>query len=193
MTSSWAPAEREIGRRRAGLPHVLADRGPDEHVAEAQQHEVATRGEVAVLVEDAVVGEEVLPVDGHHPAVCADGAGVCQVAIEERHADQRDGRRAGPGDLVERPRGGLDEARAQEQVLGRVAGDRELGKHDEVCTCGLRLAQMVEHAIAVAVEVADDGVQLGQRDPHGAILVLTGCERQRTCFRLIVANVTLPA
>ena len=56
------------------------------------------------------------------------------------------------------------------------------GKHDEVCTCGLRLAQMVEHAVAVAVEVADDGVQLGKRDPHGAILVLTGCERQRTCF-----------
>ena len=50
--------EREIGRGRAGLPDVLADRRADEHVAAAEQDELAAGGEVAVLVEDAVVGED---------------------------------------------------------------------------------------------------------------------------------------
>ncbi len=48
--------QREVGRRRSGLPHVLADRHADECLAEPQQHEVATGREVPVLVEHAVVG-----------------------------------------------------------------------------------------------------------------------------------------
>ena len=55
--------EREVGRRRPGLPDVLADRRPDEHLAEAEQEQVAAGREVAVLVEDAVVRQEALAVD----------------------------------------------------------------------------------------------------------------------------------
>ncbi len=56
-------AEREIRCGRTGLPDVLADRKPDEGLAEPDQHELAARLEVAVLVEDAVVRQEVLVVD----------------------------------------------------------------------------------------------------------------------------------
>ena len=55
--------EGEVGRRRAWLPDVLADRDADRSLTHAQDHEVASLGEVAVLVEDAVVREEVLAVD----------------------------------------------------------------------------------------------------------------------------------
>ena len=63
--------------------------GPDEHVAAAEQEELAALGEVAVLVEDAVVGEEVLAVDALQLAVGEHGARVREVAVEERAADER--------------------------------------------------------------------------------------------------------
>ena len=49
----------------------------------------------------------------------------------------------------------------EEQVLGRVAGDRELGEEDEVGAGLLRLAEPAEDPLAVPVEVADGGVDLG--------------------------------
>ena len=76
--------EREVGRGRAGLPDVLADGRPDQGVAVLEQEEVAPRREVAMLVEDAVVGEEALAVDRLHLAAGADGAGVVEVAVEVR-------------------------------------------------------------------------------------------------------------
>ncbi len=60
------PREREVGRGRAGLPDVLADREADGRLAEPEEDEVATLGEVAVLVEHAVVREELLAVDRLH-------------------------------------------------------------------------------------------------------------------------------
>ena len=59
--------EREVGGRRAGLPHVLAHRHADLAVAEPDEHEVAPGREIAVLVEDAVVGKEALAHDRLRP------------------------------------------------------------------------------------------------------------------------------
>ena len=47
--------QREVGRGRSRLPDVLADGRTDERLSEPQQHEVAARLEVPILVEDAVV------------------------------------------------------------------------------------------------------------------------------------------
>ncbi len=93
--------EREVGGGRPGLPDVLADRRPDQRLAELQEHEVAAGGEVAVLVEDAVVGQEPLAVDGRDPAAGADRARVREVAVEPGHADEGDDVGAGGRD---RPR-----------------------------------------------------------------------------------------
>src|SRR4029078_10406460 len=49
-------AEREVRGRGPGLPHVLADRWPEQRVADANQEEIPSRREVPVFVEDAVVG-----------------------------------------------------------------------------------------------------------------------------------------
>ena len=158
--------EGEIRRRRAGLPDVLADRGADEHVAAAEQHELSAGGEVAVLVEDAVVRKEVLAVDASQLPVSEHGACVCEVAIEERAADERGDPLRRGGDLVERGAGGLDEARAEEQVLGRIPCDRELGEDDEVGSGGAGLTDRIDDQRAVAGKIADDGVELREREPH---------------------------
>ena len=60
----------------------------------------------------------------------------------------------------------LDEARAKQEVLRRVAGDRELGEEDDVCAGLLRLVEPREDPLAVPVEVADRRVDLGERESH---------------------------
>jgi hypothetical protein len=175
--------EREVGRRRAGLPHVLADRRADQDVAVLQQEEVVPRREVAVLVEDAVVGQETLAVDRLDLARRAYRARVVEVAVEVRSADQRRDSARGACDLVERALGGADEPGAQEEVFGRISGDCELREEDEIRMGLLRLLQPAEDALAVAVEVADDGVDLGERESHRCSLG----------FRLSVENVASEA
>ena len=56
----------------------------------------------------------------------------------------------------------------EEQILGRVSGDHELGEEDELCFLPARLLESRENALAVAVQVADDGVDLSQCEPHQA-------------------------
>ena len=117
--------------------------------------------EVALLVEHRVVRQQLLAVDAEHPAVRADRRRVVEVTARLREADHR---RAAPGagrELVERLGRLRDERRPQQQVLGRVAGDRQLGEDDEIAARGLRLLVGVEDPLGVAVEVADDDVDLG--------------------------------
>jgi hypothetical protein len=99
--SSCAPASaRSV--RAARLPHVLADRRADQRAAVLEQNELAGRGEVPILVEHAVVGQEPLPVERLHLAAGADGARVEEVAVEVRRADQRDDPVRRARDLAER-------------------------------------------------------------------------------------------
>ena len=138
LTIICAPGEREVGRGRPGLPDVLADRRPEQDVAAAEEQQVASVREVAVLVEDAVVREEVLAIDAPQLSVGEHGAGVREVAVEERDADEGGDPLRRPRDLVERGAGGLEEARPQQQVLGRVPGHGKLREQDEVGARGAR-------------------------------------------------------
>ena len=158
--------EREIGRGRPGLPHVLADRRPDQRAAVLEEKEVVAGREVAVLVEDAVVREEALAVDRPHLAAGADGAGVEEVAVEVGRADERDDPAGRARDLCERALCGADEARAQEQIFRRVPGGGQLGQEDEIGAGGLCLLDPRDDAVAVSVQVADDGIDLRERKPH---------------------------
>ena len=140
--------------------------GPTTHVAEAQQEEVVARREVAVLVEDAVVRQVALAVDAPHLAVGEHEARVVEVGVEVRRADERGDPVRRLRDLVDRPPRRADEAGAEQQVLRRVAGDDELGEEDEV---GVRLAGLSEpldDAGGVAVEVADDAIDLCECESH---------------------------
>src|SRR5439155_26538952 len=146
--------DREVGGRRAGLPDVLADGRADQGGAAADEHELPARLEVAVLVENPVVREEALVVDALDGAVGADGAGVEEVPVEVREADERRDARGLAGDELEAVLGCMEEARAEEQVLGRIAGDRKLGEEDDVRARLAGLVEPAEDAPAVSVEVA---------------------------------------
>ena len=61
-----------------------------------------------------------------------------------------------------------DELAAQHEVLGRVAGDRELGERDEVGAGLGRVSGGVGHPSDVAGQVADGEVQLTERDASHA-------------------------
>src|SRR5262249_22691415 len=54
------------------------------------------------------------------------------------------------------------------QVLGRVAGDRELGEEDKVGACFPGLREQLEDSVAVAVEIADDAVHLCECESHSS-------------------------
>ena len=103
----------------------------------------------------------------------ADEARVVETAVlGERRADERRDARRSLGDLARRPRGGADERGTEQEVFRRVAGDREFGKDDELGACVARLCDPPNDAVAVAVEVADGRVDLGERDPHSLRLIV---------------------
>jgi hypothetical protein len=108
-----------------------------------------------------------------HAAVRAHDARVRKVAVEPRRADERDDPFGRTRDLLDRLVRRPYEARAKQKILGRVTGDRELGVDDEVGACGPRVLQRREDLRAVPAEVADDGVQLCQRQSQGFRLTVT--------------------
>ena len=175
--------QREVGRGWARLPHVLADSRPDERLAVLEQNQVATRCEVAVLVEDAVVRQEALAVDAADLAAGEHEAGVVEVGVEVGGADERRDPVRLARELLDRALRRPDEPRPQEQVLGRVAGDGELGEEDEVGARLTRLGEPGQDPATVAVEVADDGVDLRECESHpgGFLLSIENSTGWREC------------
>ncbi len=84
-----------------------------------------------------------------------------------RRADERDHVLGRSRDLAERPLRRLEEARPQQEILRWVARDGKLGEEDELGACCARLVEAGQDPVAVAVEVADDRVDLGEGESHG--------------------------
>ena len=82
--------ERLLGRRMARRPDVLADRQPDAEVAEVEHDRVVAGLEVALLVEDAVVRQQRLAVDGMDRPSDEHGERVVDVVGALGEADERD-------------------------------------------------------------------------------------------------------
>ena len=76
-----------------------------------------------------------------------------------------------------------DEAGLEQQVLGRVAGDGQLGEHGQVAALRPRpRSSAASDPVDVAVEVADGGVDLAQRDTeagHDVKRTGDGCSTRR--------------
>ena len=160
-----APVRVE-GRTRQ--PRVLADGEPD--VAATDRHPRA-RGpwdEVALLIEHAVVGKLVLRVAGGDRPVSKERGGVVQPGLGP--VDEPDDHIAPGGGLLREPLQGrqvvLDEFGTQDQILGRIPGDRELREEHDVGTPVRGARRPVGHARHVPVEVTDGGVQLAECDPN---------------------------
>ena len=85
-----------------------------------------------------------------------------------RIADQRNDAARLVRHLVKCALGGPDEARPEQQVLRRVAGDRELGEEDQLDAEALRFVDPPDDPVAVSGEIADDGVDLREAEPQFA-------------------------
>src|SRR5581483_11809571 len=122
------------------------------------------RLEVAVLVEHAVVGQVVLVVYVHQPAVVDDGGGVVRIVVIVDESDDGGDAPGGRDQLVKRGAVVLDKGAAQDEIFRRVAGDGQLRETDEVDAQLPRPLDLANDAGGVAGEVADGGIDLGQTD-----------------------------
>ena len=107
------------GDRPRRAPDVLADRdGHPDAVDDEEGAGVLARGEVAGLVEDAVVGQEPLAVQAPHAPAGADGGGVVEVALGQREADHGHRLAGAGGHLFQGPDKGTNAGRAQSTAAG---------------------------------------------------------------------------
>ena len=162
----------EVGRALFE-PDVLADVDAYRGVVYFEDGGVGAGKEVALFVEDAVVGEVDLVVDAEEASVPDDGSGIEEAALIVR-VDEADDHSYVLGMLDDPVEAGAvlgDEVWLVEQVLGGVAGDGELGEGDEVGAAGSGLVDVVEDLGRVAPQIADGGVDLGEgcsEVSHGA-------------------------
>ena len=125
-----------------------------------------TRLEVTLLVEDAVIGQPLLGVFRHQSPVVNETGDVEQAAqvalgVAQHQADAL----AGGADLLQGGRHALDQFRAQQQVLGGVAGQGQLREHDQV---GAPLVPGLRHhgedPVAVGGNVTHPEIDLSNED-----------------------------
>ena len=162
-----APAAACSATRAERAPDVLADRDADLDAADDEQLERIGRragGEVPSLVEHGVVRQQPLAVRADDLAVGAHRGGVVQVAVLVDEADHGGAAAGASGELRQRREVVGDEPGLEHEVLGRVAGGRQLGKGDEVATGRLGAFVGVDHLGHVAVEVTHGRVELSE--PH---------------------------
>ena len=152
------------GSGRLDVPDVLADQRRNPHAADLDDDRVAARSEVPLLVEHLVVRQPLLAVARDAGAVAQPRravvdrvGGVLRVADQEIDAARR----------IREAREALLDAAAEpaveQQVLGRIARQRELGRDQERRALLLRLGDPRDDAVRVARRVADGGVDLSER------------------------------
>ena len=116
-------------------PGILADRQAEPHAAEVDRAGHRSRREHALLVEHAVVRQVDLETDGLDAAAGEQRIGIVELAVlDPGRADEH--RRAAVAGLARQTLDGGAasglERRLEHQILGRVAGDEQLGKSDDV-------------------------------------------------------------
>ena len=138
-----------------------------------------TGDEVAFFVENTVVGQVDLPVHRPDCAVADDRRGVIQAPpafLNEPDGTQHPGRTAGRGD--DTGQGAAlhrDEPGIQQQVLGRVAREGQLGEHRQFRGDAVRTPNALQHARHVAVQIPHTRIDLPQEYTHAPAVPNLGC------------------
>ena len=146
-------------------PHVLADHHAQAQIAERHRLGQRAGAEHPLLVEHAVVRQIVLPAHRLDAAVLEQQGGVVEGAGMAPGRAQQQRRPAVAGLRRQRFRRRLDallKRPLQHQILGRVAGQRQLAADDEVAGAGAQTCRT--DALDVAVDVAHHRIDL--RESH---------------------------
>ena len=157
---------RSRGLARTGEPDVLADRDRHERPPRIERERPATGRERAGLVEHAVVRQQPLVVARDDLAAHAERGGVARPIAVEHGQTHQERRRGLGGERLELARAGREEARAQDEVLGGIAGDGQLGRDDEIGPLPRRIGTRIGDASPVLAQGADRQIQLGECDSH---------------------------
>jgi hypothetical protein len=158
--------------QRLGEPHVLADEQAECDALEFEHAVAAVRvdHEVAALVEHRVVGQLALAVGALDAAVAQDAGGVVDHRTRALGPADDGGDATGRGrrDPCHRLLEVVQEARPQQQVLGRIARQRQLREQHQVRPVLVpRLGDHRRDPVGVVVDGADREVELGQGDAQG--------------------------
>ncbi len=152
-------------RGHVRMPDVLADERRDAYAADLYHDRRRAGVEVALLVEHLVVRQPLLAVAHEHGAVPQPGGGVVQRPVRVLGVAHEDVDAArGVGDARESGVDALAEPAVEQQVLGRVAGDRELGRHQQPSAQLARRRDARDDLVRIPGRVADHRVELGERD-----------------------------
>jgi hypothetical protein len=169
--------------RGLGLPDVLADQDADAKTAEIHHRRLAARLEIALLVEDLVVGQAALAMRGAHLPTFDERGGIEDLrAGVLREADEKAaaglGATHGGHALLHRDA----EAPMEQQVFGWIAAERELGQHQQVRVQILAgTLRGRDDLLRIARDIAHEQVQL----PEGEAQTLLGCVHR---VRLLLAR-----
>ena len=123
--------------------------------------------EDAVFVEDAVVGQLDLVAETRDGAIVEERDRIVDLTVLRPGGPDDDPRATVGGILGEGLDGGpagVLESRLEDEVLGRIAGDEELGENQHVGAELRRFGARGPCLGEVAVDVADQGVELGNGD-----------------------------
>ena len=161
-----SPTTGQLGDGPSGAPGVFADRHPELDSMELHQRQrLLPAGEVALLVEHRVVGQQTLVIAEHHLTLKTQGSPVEQISVEVDEANHR-GAAAGAGrDRMQYLQIVFHEPGLEDQILGRVSGHRQLGEHRDIGPGLLGPFQKLDHAGQVALQVANRGIELTAGHP----------------------------
>ncbi len=150
-----------------GRPDVLADRHADAHALDHQRPRHRARREDALVVEHAVVRQVDLVALADDLAFVEADDGVVELAVlaPRRGDEQRRSAVLGVGaQFLDRLVAALHERGFQHQVLGEVSREDQLGRQHHVGALLRRLGARRPHLDEIARDVADLGIELGERD-----------------------------
>ena len=170
LTISCAPAAASSDAGGPARQMSSQTVSPTRVLADLDDRPATAGAEVALLVEDAVVGQVVLAVDLAHGAVGEHRGGVVDGAVlggGSGNPTTATMPRVVARELGERAPRVAQEVLAQQQVLGRVAGQRQLGEQHQLGAGGARRVDPGADALRVAGDVADGGVHLAEGQAHG--------------------------
>ena len=155
------------------VPNILADTDAEPASAELEDLRAVVGLEVPVLVEYVVRGQQ------RFPKPLSDDALVQQHrGIEERPSRvggirlrQSDEYRRLIGEIACKSRGGVpaasDEGSAEQEIARKVPDERELWRDGEIRALAAGLARRLCNQPGVPGEVADERIDLQERDFHG--------------------------
>ena len=153
------------------VPDVFADAHAHRRSVDDVHRALHPAPEIAVFVEDAVVGQVHLVVPVQDPTVVDDRRGVGDVVLAGQDvgtADERCDAPRGGGHALHGQSAIGQKRRLEQQVFGRISGDGQFRKGDHVRVTRPRVLDQLDDPGGVAGNVADDGVELGQGQPESA-------------------------